>query len=234
MSTPLLRTRSLTRQYGSGASTFTALDSVNLSFEKGTSTAIIGKSGSGKSTLMHLLSLLDRPTSGAVEINGQNTSTLSAKQLNELRNTTYGFVFQQFFLLPQRSLLDNVSLPLLIAGVPKAERNRRARHALELVGLADRWKSRATDLSGGQKQRIVIARALVNEPKVIFADEPTGNLDSATGAMVEKLLFGLQRDHGITLIIVTHDQDLADRCENQIHLRDGQLVVAKHEMTVAA
>lgn len=233
MSTHLLRTRGLTRAYGSGASEFTALDQVDVSFAKGTSTAIIGKSGSGKSTLMHLLSLLDRPSSGTVEINGQDTSTLSAAELNDLRNTTYGFVFQQFFLLPQRSLLDNVALPLLIAGVPKAERNRRAMHALQLVGLADRAKSRATDLSGGQKQRVVIARAIVNEPKVIFADEPTGNLDSATGELVETLLFGLQRDHGITLIIVTHDQDLADRCENQIHLRDGQLV-PNQELRIAA
>lgn len=224
LSVPLMQARGLTRSYGSGPNEFTALDSVDVSFDEGTSTAIVGKSGSGKSTLMHLLSLLDRPTSGSLTVNGEDTANLQGTALNRLRNSNFGFVFQQFFLLSQRSLLDNVALPLLIAGMNRTERSRRARHALGLVGLSERWKSRATELSGGQKQRVVIARAIVNQPKVIFADEPTGNLDSTTGELVEDLLFGLQREHGITVIVVTHDPDLAARCEHQVHLHDGRRI----------
>ena len=185
--------------------------------------AIIGKSGSGKSTLMHLLALLDKPTEGSIKLNGKNTSKLRAGKLNEIRNKEFGFVFQSFFMNSNDSVLNNVILPLKINGVGFRERRRRALEALRIVELDDKAKNKANDLSGGQKQRVCIARAVVNNPKVIFADEPTGNLDSATGERIEKLLFGLNKKKGITLIIVTHDQDLADKCDRQIHIADGKI-----------
>lgn len=163
---------------------------------QGESLAIVGKSGSGKSTLMHLLALLDKPSTGQVLLDGTDAATLGARQVNRTRNSTFGFVFQQFFLTPKTSVLDNVVLPLKIAGVSGAERKRRGMAALDSLGLADKAKNDANDLSGGQKQRVVIARALVGEPSVIFADEPTGNLDTNTGQVVEDMLFGLQRERG--------------------------------------
>ncbi|AZC13015.1 ABC transporter ATP-binding protein [Microbacterium sp. ABRD28] len=220
----VLRARSLTRTYGKGESAFTALRGVDLSVERGRSVAIVGKSGSGKSTLMHLLALLDKPTTGDVEVEGRPASRLRAGELNPLRNKTFGFVFQQFFLTAGQTVFENVSLPLVIAGMPAAERRERTMASLEALGLADKAKNRANDLSGGQKQRVVIARALVNDPSVIFADEPTGNLDTATGAQVEDILFGLQRDRGITLVVVTHDPDLAARCDSAVTIADGQIV----------
>lgn len=220
----IIKTTNLTKTYGKKSSTFTALDNVDLEIKRGESVAIIGKSGSGKSTLMHLLALLDKPTSGSVEIGGKDASKLKNRQINRLRNRRFGFVFQQFFMNSRDSVLNNVMLPLRIAGVKPSERKKRALEALQIVDLADKAKSRANDLSGGQKQRVCIARALVNNPAVIFADEPTGNLDSATGKLVEDLLFSLNRDKGITLIIVTHDEDLAKRCHRQIHIKDGRLI----------
>ncbi|TQK17604.1 putative ABC transport system ATP-binding protein [Microbacterium sp. SLBN-154] len=220
----VLRARSLTRTYGKGESAFTALRGVDLSVERGRSVAIVGKSGSGKSTLMHLLALLDKPTIGDVEVEGRPASRLRAGELNPLRNKTFGFVFQQFFLTAGQTVFENVSLPLVIAGMPAAERRERTMASLEALGLADKAKNRANDLSGGQKQRVVIARALVNDPSVIFADEPTGNLDTATGAQVEDILFGLQRERGITLVVVTHDPDLAARCDSAVTIADGQIV----------
>ncbi|WP_322410456.1 ABC transporter ATP-binding protein [Microbacterium invictum] len=221
---PVLRARGLTRTYGKGESAFTALRGVDLSVERGQSVAIVGKSGSGKSTLMHLLALLDKPTSGDVEVEGRPASRLRAGELNPLRNKTFGFVFQQFFLTAGQTVFENVSLPLVIAGMPAAERRERTMASLEALGLADKARNRANDLSGGQKQRVVIARALVNDPSVIFADEPTGNLDTTTGAQVEDILFGLQRDRGITLVVVTHDPDLAARCDSAVTIADGQIV----------
>lgn len=221
---PVLRARGLTRTYGKGESAFTALRGVDLSVDRGRSVAIVGKSGSGKSTLMHLLALLDKPTTGDVEVEGRPASRLRAGELNPLRNKTFGFVFQQFFLTAGQTVFENVSLPLVIAGMPAAERRERTMVSLEALGLADKAKNRANDLSGGQKQRVVIARALVNDPSVIFADEPTGNLDTATGAQVEDILFGLQRDRGITLVVVTHDPDLAARCDSAVTIADGQIV----------
>lgn len=220
----ILRARSLTRTYGKGEAAFTALRGVDMEIGRGRSLAIVGKSGSGKSTLMHLLALLDRPTSGDVEVEGRSASRLKAGELNPLRNKTFGFVFQQFFLTSGQTVFENVSLPLVIAGMPARERHERTMASLEALGLADKAKNRANDLSGGQKQRVVIARALVNEPSVIFADEPTGNLDTTTGAQVEDILFGLQRDRGITLVIVTHDADLASRCDSAITIADGRIV----------
>jgi putative ABC transport system ATP-binding protein len=219
----VLETRDLTRSYGRGADRFDALQRVSLSIAAGESIAVLGKSGSGKSTLMHLLALLDAPTSGTVLVRGTAADRLRPNELNRLRNEEFGFVFQQFFLDPKASVLENVLLPLKIAGIGRAERRRRGLEALDRLGLADKARNAATDLSGGQKQRVVIARALVNDPSVIFADEPTGNLDSTTGAEVEDMLFGLHREQGITLVVVTHDQDLADRCERSVQVRDGVL-----------
>jgi putative ABC transport system ATP-binding protein len=221
---PALTADNVTKTYGKGESLFTALDDVSLSIEKGESVAVIGKSGSGKSTLMHLMALMDKPTQGQITIDGKDANGLGKSKLNRLRNRTFGFVFQQFFLNGQASVLENVILPLKIAGVSSRERKRRGIEALRAVELEDKAKNKANDLSGGQKQRVVIARALINEPQIIFADEPTGNLDSATGQKVEDILFDLNAKHGITLIIVTHDEDLASRCQKQIHIKDGRVV----------
>jgi putative ABC transport system ATP-binding protein len=224
MNQSVLTTTNLVKTYGKGDNQFTALAGVSLDIKPGEKVAIIGKSGSGKSTLMHLLALLDKPTSGSVIIDGQDAAGLKGGKLNTLRNQKFGFVFQQFFLNGNATVLENIILPLKIAGVGRAERKRRALAALEQVQLADKAKNKAKDLSGGQKQRVVIARALVGNPSVIFADEPTGNLDTATGNLIEKLLFDLNATHHITLIVVTHDPDLAARCDRQINLRDGHIV----------
>lgn len=221
---PVLAARRLSRHYGSGEGRFDALRGIDLGIRSGESVAIVGKSGSGKSTLMHLLALLDRPSSGQVLIGGRDAHDLRPRELNALRNRTFGFVFQQFFLTPGASVLDNVTLPLSIARVRPGERRRRALETLERLELADKAKAKTVTLSGGQKQRTVIARALVNRPRVIFADEPTGNLDTATGAIVEDLLFDLNREQGITLVLVTHDEELAARADRRIHIRDGLLV----------
>lgn len=221
---PVLEARHLSKWYGRGEERFRALHDVSVRIDRGESVAIVGKSGSGKSTLMHLLALLDTPDEGAVLVDGGDATALRAKDLNRLRNRRFGFVFQQFFLTASSSVLDNVTLPLKIAGVSPGERRRRGLAALERFGLVDKARNRATDLSGGQKQRVVLTRALVADPDVIFADEPTGNLDSATGRTVEDELFGLHRERGITLIIVTHDEDLAARCDRRIHVKDGCIV----------
>ena len=221
---PALQAVALSKRYGSGANRFDALTDVTVSIAAGECVAIVGKSGSGKSTLMHLLAVLDTPSSGEVRIHGTNAQSLSARALNRMRNREFGFVFQQFFLNAQQSVIDNVTLPLTIAGQRRGARREQAREVLAALGLAEKADARAVTLSGGQKQRTVIARALAGSPSVIFADEPTGNLDSATGAVVEDLLFSLHRDRGITLVIVTHDDELAARCDRQIVLRDGRIV----------
>jgi len=212
------------KSYGRGVNRFQALSGVSLDIATGESIAIVGKSGSGKSTLMHLLALLDQPTTGSIELSGRDAAALKPRSLNLARNATFGFVFQQFFLTPGSTVLDNVTLPLQIAGVRGSERKRRGMEALAQLEIADKAKNKATDLSGGQKQRVVIARALVNNPSVIFADEPTGNLDSTTGKTVEDILFKLNQERGITLIIVTHDDELAARCDRRVHIRDGAIV----------
>lgn len=223
----LINVTQVTKVYGKDENTFIALDRVSLAIKRGESVAIIGKSGSGKSTLMHVLAALDRVNSGSIAFDDQEYESLSAAKLDQLRSKKFGFIFQQFFLNGRETVLENVLLPLKIAGVSYSERKNRAQQALEEVDLTDKMNNRATDLSGGQKQRVAIARALVNQPEVIFADEPTGNLDSENGARVEELLFKLNREKGITLIIVTHDDDLAAKCDRQFTMKDGQLTEAK-------
>jgi putative ABC transport system ATP-binding protein len=210
--------------YGSGPAAFEALKGISFTIKKGESIAIIGKSGSGKSTLMHILALLDRPSSGKIALLNQDTQKINKRTLNKMRNETFGFVFQQFFMNPKDTVLSNVVLPLKIAGLSSRQRKEMAIDALEAVELSDKANNKANDLSGGQKQRVCIARAIVNQPEIIFADEPTGNLDSTTGEKIEELLFNLNQNKGITLIIVTHDPELAARCDRQIHIKDGQLL----------
>ena len=218
---PVLETENLVKVYGRGASRFDALKGITLQIQRGESLAVVGKSGSGKSTLMHLL---DQPSAGVVAMDGRPVSQLKAAEISQLRNERFGFVFQQFFLNPNQTVLENTVLPLKIAGVGRAQRTRRGMAVLERLELADKAKNKATDLSGGQKQRVCIARALVNNPTVLFADEPTGNLDSATSAAVEDILFGLHRDEGITLVVVTHDDDLAAKCDRRVELQDGVVI----------
>ncbi len=223
----VIKVDKLSRTFGSGKTEFKALQNVTFEIGEGESVAIIGKSGSGKSTLMHQLALLDSPTSGKLYIKNKLSGELSSKDLNKLRNQQFGFVFQQFFLNGNDTVLNNVVLPLKVAGLSKKERNELAMKALASVELEEKAHVRAADLSGGQKQRACIARALVNNPSVIFADEPTGNLDSTTGEKVAELLFKLNKEQNITLIIVTHDSDLANRCERQLVIKDGLLVEGK-------
>lgn len=214
----------LSKVYGKKQNTFTALDSVSLTIESGKSVAIVGKSGSGKSTLMHIMSGLDRATSGQVTIDGQDISKLKNKALDRFRAEKIGFIFQSFFVQANETCLQNVLLPLEIDRTARGDRKRMALEALEQVELGEKASTKAKNLSGGQKQRLAIARAIVSKPDIIFADEPTGNLDSATGDKVEDLLFGFNKRLGSTLIIVTHDNDLARKCDTQIYLKDGKVV----------
>jgi len=220
----LIEVKNLVKVYRNGNTYFKALNGVSFSIQKGESVAIIGKSGSGKSTLMHLLAALDKPNEGEILINGQNIAKMKKRELNKLRNQTFGFVFQQFFMNPKDTVLQNVILPLKIAGVSSRKRKEIALKALEAVELTDKAKNKASNLSGGQKQRVCVARAIANSPEIIFADEPTGNLDSKTSKKIEDLLFGLNKESGITLIIVTHDESLAAKCDRQIRIQDGQIV----------
>ncbi|HEX9930216.1 MAG TPA: ABC transporter ATP-binding protein [Pyrinomonadaceae bacterium] len=223
----MLLVRGLSKTYESGGNAFTALKNINLKIDAGDCVAIIGKSGSGKSTLMHLLACLDAPSSGEIVFEGKNVAAYTERQKDRFRNEKFGFVFQQFFLNGRDTVLENVTLPLKIRGVSGLESRVKGLRVLDLVGLADKAENRAKDLSGGEKQRVCIARALVGEPKVLFADEPTGNLDSANSEAIENLLFDLNRKQGVAVVIVTHDTDLADKCSRVIELRDGEIVAEK-------
>ncbi|HSE29065.1 MAG TPA: ABC transporter ATP-binding protein [Candidatus Saccharimonadales bacterium] len=214
---------SITKIYGKGDNAFVALDKVSLNIKRGESIAILGKSGSGKSTLMHVLAALDRVNSGEINFDKIAYQDMSAKKLDKLRSGKFGFIFQQFFLNGRETVLENVMLPLKIAGTSRGDRKARATQALEEVDLLDKINNKAINLSGGQKQRVAIARAIVNEPEVIFADEPTGNLDSENGYRIVELLFRLNKQKDITLIIVTHDAELANMCQRQFVMKDGKL-----------
>lgn len=223
-SKPIISLHQVTKVYGRGDNAVEALRGIDLDIRSGEAIAIIGRSGSGKSTLAHVMATLDRPTSGKVLINGSEVGRRSRRASNRLRNQEIGFVFQQFFMNARDSVLDNVMLPMIIAGIRLKLRRKRALDALDTVGLLDKAYARASDLSGGQKQRVCIARAIVNKPSIILADEPTGNLDTATSRVVEDMLFRLNQERGITLVIVTHDPDLAQRCGRQVRIADGQVV----------
>jgi putative ABC transport system ATP-binding protein len=201
----------------------TALRGVSFTIDRGELVGIMGPSGSGKTTLLHLMGTLDRPTSGTIRISGFDVAHLADRELATLRATRIGFVFQQFFLSEHQSALDNVADGLLYAGVPLADRRTQALGALALVGLAERPNSRPTQLSGGQRQRVAIARALVGRPAIIFADEPTGNLDSATGQSILGLFHDLH-DSGVTIVVITHDRDVGSRMSRQIEMLDGEIV----------
>ncbi|MEU6787911.1 ABC transporter ATP-binding protein [Nonomuraea angiospora] len=211
----------LTRRYELDGVAVEALRGVSLRIDQGEFAAVVGPSGSGKSTLMHLLGCLDRPSSGVLKVNGVEISGLSDTELAELRNKTIGFVFQSFHLLARTTALDNVALPLVYRGVGRAERRARARTALEAVGLGHRLEHRPSQMSGGEQQRVAIARALVGEPKVLLADEPTGNLDTANGAEVMAILDRLNGEGGVAVVLVTHEPEVAAHARRQIHVRDG-------------
>ena len=219
----MIELKNVTKIYGKKKNQFTALKNVSLTIPTGASVAILGKSGSGKSTLMHAISGLDKPQKGQVIIDGQNILQLKSKHVDEFRAKKIGFIFQSFFVQGNESVIDNVSLPLEIARLPRKKRAHKINTALKAVDLYDKRKNCAKDLSGGQKQRLAIARAIVGDPQIIFADEPTGNLDSETGAKVEELLFDYNKQKGVTLIVVTHDADLAKKCDHQIIIKDGRI-----------
>jgi len=221
---PLLSLRSVVKVYGEGDALVRALDGVDLDVEPGEFVAITGPSGSGKSTAMSILGCLDLPSAGSYSIEGIPVQDLAPDVLAALRNLRFGFVFQQFNLLNRTSALENVAMPLVYAGVPARERQRRARDALAAVGLAGREGSRSNQLSGGQQQRVAIARAIVNDPGIILADEPTGNLDSKMGGEIMQLISKLNHERGITILMVTHDPNSAAYAERQVRFSDGRIV----------
>lgn len=213
----------LRKHFQMGATTVTALDGVSLAIESNTLTVVMGPSGSGKSTLLYLLGGLDRATSGEITIDGESLAAMDENALALFRRRTLGFVFQSFNLIPSMTALENVAFPMQFAGAPARQRVEKAQHLLSLVGLSDRFHHRPTELSGGQQQRIAIARALVNEPKLILADEPTGNLDTMSGASIMQLLSDLHRD-GRTVLVVTHDQRMMGFATHKVFLMDGHEV----------
>ncbi len=219
---PVIEMRGIGKVYRSGRLEVDALREVDLEVHSGDFLAIVGPSGSGKSTLMNLLGCLDRPTSGTYRLTGENVAELNDDALARLRNRTIGFVFQSFNLLPRTTALENVAMPLLYAGVSRGERNARAREALERLGLGDRMEHQPSELSGGQQQRVAIARALVTKPAILLADEPTGNLDSQSGADVLALLHELNAS-GTTVVLITHDGDVAVAAKRSVHVKDGRV-----------
>lgn len=220
-----VETKNLSKNYSMGRTIVRALNDVNISIEKGEFLAITGPSGSGKSTLLNMLGLLDTPTEGQIFINSQEAGGLSSGKKTELRAREIGFIFQEFDLIPTLTALENVMLPLKYQGVGRRERRERAGEMLDSVGLVNRLTHRPRELSGGEQQRVAIARALVSSPALVLADEPTGELDTKTGADLLDLLHRLNKERGTTFVIVTHDQIVADSAHRVIGVRDGQLVV---------
>ena len=219
----MIELSNISKTYRMGAVDITVLSGISLNVKSGELIAIMGPSGSGKSTLMNIIGCLDRPTSGTYHFESREISTMSDDELASVRNGKIGFVFQTFNLLPRFSALKNVEVPLIYGGVPARLRGERAMPLLQKVGLADRMSHRPTELSGGQQQRVAIARALVNNPPLLLADEPTGNLDSRSGSEILDILTALNRS-GVTVMIVTHDKDVAARCRRIINLKDGQII----------
>ncbi len=220
----MIHVQNLVKKYGKNDSVFVALDAVSLEVKSGSTLAIIGKSGSGKSTLMHIMSGLDRPTEGTVVIDDVDLFSMKPQAMDKFRATQMSFIFQSFFVEANQTCYQNVMLPLEIAKVPRLKRKKLVIDALKAVELDSKTDTLAGNLSGGQKQRLAIARAIVNKPRILFADEPTGNLDSTTGANIMSLLFSLNKKLGCTIILVTHDSELASQCEQQIVLKDGKVI----------
>lgn len=220
---PVLKAKKVYKTYDLGMVQINAIDDVSLEVSKGDFLAITGKSGSGKSTLMHMLGLLDTPTSGEIILNGKNTKGMSEVELAEIRNKEIGFIFQSFNLLQRTTVLENVMLPLIYSRIPNKKHEQMARKVIKQVGLDHRLTNKSNELSGGEKQRVAIARALVNNPSLIFADEPTGNLDSKTGDEIKKILIELNKS-GTTIILVTHDKDLAKISRKGVVLKDGKII----------
>lgn len=219
----MVKLSKVNKMYLSGEVSFQALKNINLEVKKGEFLAVIGASGSGKSTLMNIIGLLDHPTSGNYTLDGKDTSRLGENILAQIRNKKIGFVFQSFNLLSRTSALENVALPLIYAGFSRQERLEKAKLALEQVGLGDKLNSRPNQLSGGQQQRVAIARALVNNPELILADEPTGNLDTKSGIEIMKILDTLHKA-GKTIIMITHEEDIAKHAKKRIRLKDGKII----------
>jgi len=224
----MIEIKDLTKTYHLGEEIVQALDGITLKIKTGEFTAFMGPSGSGKSTLLHLIGGLDTPTSGSIIVDNQNLSLATDKELSHYRNTNIGFVFQAFHLHPIYTALENVAIPLIFSGIPKNERLKRARAALEAVDLTNRANHHPNELSGGERQRVSIARALVINPKYILADEPTGNLDSVNGARIMDILISLHKNSGVTLIVSTHDKDIALNAQRVISLRDGKVTGDTH------
>ena len=226
--TDLLNIQHISKEYNMDGVTFRALEDVTLSIKKGEYAAIMGPSGSGKSTLMHIIGCLDRPTSGSVSIEGRDIFSANDSELAEIRNRNIGFVFQQFNLLPRLTAVENVALPLVYAGVPKKQRTQKAMEVLEKVDLANRAHHKPNEMSGGQNQRVAIARALVNNPSIILADEPTGNLDSKTSYEIMSI-FGKIHEAGNTLILVTHEEEISNFAHRIVRLKDGLIETDKRK-----
>jgi putative ABC transport system ATP-binding protein len=229
----ILNVQNLTKTFPSGNRLLTVLDNVSFSLEPGISCAVIGPSGSGKTTLLGLCAGLDKPTSGSVALNQQNISELSESELSVIRNQQIGFVFQSFQLISTLTALENVMVPIELRGIPYKSVEKRALELLEEVGLKDRVHHYPNQLSGGEQQRVGLARAFIHQPSILFADEPTGNLDGETGTQIEDLLFNLNKVEGTTLVIVTHDRELAQKCDRIIELKNGAVesdsLIKKHE-----
>ncbi|RLI98665.1 MAG: hypothetical protein DRP00_01550 [Candidatus Aenigmatarchaeota archaeon] len=221
---PLIKLENVSKVYRMGETKVQALKNINLKIEKGENVVIIGPSGCGKSTLLHLMGCLDRPTKGKVLIDGRDVSKLSDNELAKIRREKIGFIFQFFYLIPTLTALENVMLPMTFAGVPSKEKIRRAKELLKLVGLERRMHHKRSELSGGEIQRVAIARALANDPEIILADEPTGNLDSRSGKEIMKYLVKLNKEKNVTLVVVTHDPMVASFFKRKIYLKDGRII----------